>query len=295
MADTFYDRISANQRNSYLLILLVFVIVLALIASLSYILFGDSTLAFIIGLVFSVLYVVIVYYFANRAVLAIAGAREAQRGEFPYPVNLVEGLALAAGILPPKIYVIDDPAINAFSLGVPRNCMIVFTTGLLQTMNRQELEGVAAHEMAHIKNYDSRLATLMIALVGLVAILSDIGLYTILLGGGRRVGGGRDRRGGNNIIIELLALFVVILAPIATLLVRMALSREREYLADATGAQLTRYPAGLASALEKIRDKGSVLQHPQPSIAPLYFANPLSGVLSTHPPIEERIKRLRAM
>jgi heat shock protein HtpX len=260
----------------------------------SFILLEAGDAGFLIGTILSAAYIWLAYSYADRAVLSLAGAREAHKGEFPYLVNVVEGLSIAAGIPTPKIYVIDDPGLNAFAAGTsPQKASVAFTTGLLRAMNRSELEGVAAHEISHIKNYDSRLSTLVVVMVGLIAILSDMGVRSMFWGR-RSGGGGRDRGGG---LLILLGLLIVILAPIVAQLVRLALSRQREYLADASGAQLTRYPPGLAAALEKIKEKGSVVARATETTAPLYFAQPLSlgSLFSTHPPIEERIKKLKAM
>jgi len=291
---SFYDQIAANKRNSYLLLIVVFALVFAALYGFSLMFFGGDWLGLIVSVVLSAIYIAVTYSFSDQIVLSLSGAREAQKNEFPYLVNVVEGLSIAAGTPAPKIYVMDDPAINAFAVGTtPEKASVVFTTGLLNTLNRAELEGVAAHEISHIKNLDSRLATLVVVMVGLIAILSEIGLRSMFWG--RQSGGGRDRGGG---LVMLLGLVIIILAPIIAQLVRLALSRQREYLADATGAQLTRYPEGLASALEKIKQKGSVVQKASDTTAPLYFANPLSGGLnlfSTHPNIDDRIKKLREM
>ncbi len=291
----FYDEIAANKRNSYLLVLLVFALAFAAVYAFSLVFlqgWGDAGLA--LSVLFSAAYIFITYSYADKIVLSISGAREAQKGEFPYLVNVVEGLSLAAGVPVPKIYVIDDPGLNAFATGTsPDKASIAFTTGLLSSLNRAELEGVAAHEMSHIKNYDSRMATIAVVMVGLIAILADVGLRSMFWGRGNSRGG----RDGGSGIAALIGLLIIILAPFVAQLVRLALSRQREYLADATGAELTRYPEGLASALEKIKKIGSVVQHSTDSTASLYFANPLSAgqLISTHPPIEERIKRLREM
>jgi len=189
--------------------------------------------------------------------------------------------------------VVDDPAPNAFAVGIsPEKASVAFTTGLLNMMNRAELEGVAAHELSHIKNLDSRMATIAVAMVGLVAILSDIGLRSMFWGGR---GGGR--RGGGSGALALIGLLIIIAAPILAQLVRLALSRQREFLADATGANLTRYPDGLASALEKMKKSGTMVQKATDATASLYFAAPLSmgGLFATHPPLDERIKRLKDM
>jgi heat shock protein HtpX len=287
---SFYDRMGENRRNSYLLIALVFCVCMAAVWGFSLIFFGDSPLGFFLGALFSGGYVAATYFAADGMILAISGARLAQKGEFPYLVNVVEGLSIAAGVPMPKIYVIDDPAPNAFAVGTsPEKASVAFTTGLLNMMNRVELEGVAAHELSHIKNYDSRMATIAVAMVGLVAILSDLGLRSMFWGRGSRRGGGG--------LLALVGLLIIVLAPIMAQLVRLALSRQREYLADATGAELTRYPEGLAGALEKMKRAGTVVQRATDATAPLYFASPLSmgGLVSTHPPLEERIKRLKEM
>jgi len=289
----FFDSAAENRRNSYLLMLAVFIIAFAALYGFSLIFFGNSVLGLALGIVLSAIYVAVAYYASSSIVLSLCGAREAGKGEFPYLVNVVEGLSLAAGVPTPKIYIVDDPAPNAFAVGTSADkSSVAFTTGLLSSLSRAELEGVAAHEISHIKNLDSRMATLAVVMVGFVAILSEIGLRSMFWGG--RGGSTRGRGGG---LFALVGLLIIVLAPFAAQLVRLALSRQREYLADATGAQLTRYPEGLASALEKIGKLGSKVQRASDATAPLYFASPISGLqlLSTHPPIEERVKRLRSM
>ena len=291
---SFYDQISANKRNSYFLVFVVFALVFASAYAFSFLIFGDaSVFGFGVSTALAAGYIIITYFFADKIMLSISGAREAAKNEFPYLVNTVEGISIAAGIPMPKIYIMDDPALNAFATGnSPEKASVAFTTGLLKAMDRAELEGVIAHEMSHIKNFDSRIGTLVVVMVGLIAIVSDIGMRSMFFG--RRSGGSRDKGSG---IFIIIALVIMVLAPIAAHLVRLMLSRQREYLADATGAQLTRYPEGLASALEKIKQNGSAVKKVTDATASLYFANPLtmSGFLSTHPPIDERIKRLREM
>jgi len=289
---SFYDRMGENRRNSYLLIALVFGACLAAVWGFSLVFFGDSPLGFALGALFSGGYVAVTYFAADRMILGVSGAREAKKEEFPYLVNTVEGLSIAAGVPMPKVYVIDDPAPNAFAVGTsPEKASVAFTTGLVSMMNRAELEGVAAHELSHIRNLDSRMATIAVAMVGLTAILSDIGLRSMFWGRGNRGG-----RGGGG-LLALVGLLIIVLAPIVSQLVRLALSRQREFLADASGAELTRYPEGLASALEKMKKAGTVVQKATDATASLYFASPLSmgGLFSTHPPLDERIKRLRGM
>ena len=282
-----------NRRNSYVLIALVFLVCLAAVWGFSLVFFGDSELGFILGMLFSGGYIAFTYFAADRMILSVSGAREAKKDEFPYLVNVVEGLSIAAGLPAPKIYVIDDTAPNAFAVGTsPEKASVAFTTGLLSMMDRAELEGVAAHELSHIKNFDSRMATIAVAMVGLIAILSDLGLRSMFWGGGRN---DRGRGGGGGLAI--IGMVIIVLSPIMAQLVRLALSRQREYLADASGAELTRYPEGLASALEKMKKSGTMVQHATDATASLYFANPLSmgGMFSTHPPLDERIKRLKEM
>ncbi|VVC00904.1 Protease HtpX [uncultured archaeon] len=291
---SFYDDIAANKRNSYLLIIAVLISVFAVLYAFTYLWLGDSFSGFAISAVLAIAYISITYSFSSQIVLSLSGAREARKNEFPYLVNVVEGLSLAAGLPTPKIYVIDDAGMNAFATGTsPEHASVAFTTGLLNAMNRAELEGVAAHEISHIKNLDSRMGTLVVVMVGLIALISEFGMRSMFWGRGQS-GGGRDRGGG---LMMLFALVIIILAPIAAQLVRLALSRQREYLADASGVQLTRYPPGLASALEKIKKGGAYVKAANDTTASLYFANPLSGgqLFSTHPPIEDRIRRLKEM
>jgi len=241
------------------------------------------------------------YYNSDKIVLAISRARPATKQEFPYLHNTVEGLAIAAGLPVPKLYVIDDTAPNAFATGRnPEHSAIAVTTGLLQKLNRAELEGVVAHEMAHIADYDTLLMTLTVVMVGTVALVSDWMLRSFLWGGGRRrrdVGGGQT-----GAILMVVALVLAILAPVIAQLIRLAISRRREFLADANSARLTRYPEGLASALEKISSDREPLEVANKATAHLYIANPLkdiggtiNGLFSTHPPVENRIAALRAM
>ncbi|MEM2137952.1 MAG: M48 family metalloprotease [Candidatus Anstonellaceae archaeon] len=288
MAASFYDQVAENKRNSYILIALVFALAFIALYAFSVLYIGAGDLGFYASIIFSAIYIAITYFFSTQIVLQISGAREAQKGEFPYLVNIVDALSTGAGIPAPKIYVIDDPAPNAFAVGTsPKNAAVAFTTGLLSIMNREELEGVAAHEISHIRNYDSRMATIAVVMVGLIALISEIGLRV----GFRSRRSGRSSGGG---IIALIGLLIIVLAPIVAHLVRLALSRQREYLADASGVALTRYPPGLQSALAKIKRSGSVVQSASDATASLYFANPMSfsGLFSTHPPIDERIRRL---
>ena len=225
--------------------------------------------------------------------LAVNRAKEIQKSDDPRLWRTVENLAITDGLPMPKVYIIDDPAPNAFATGRdPAHGIVCATTGLLEIMNDRELEGVIAHELSHIKNYDIRVNTLAFALVGVISMIADGFLHISFWGGGDR--------DSNNSLFTAIAIFAAILAPIAATLLQLSISRRREYLADATGALTTRFPEGLAEALEKIQTSGSSLQHQNTSTAHMFFANPLKGkgflnLFSTHPPIEERIKILREM
>ena len=290
-----YQAISSNRVKS-VVVLLVFVIILV---ALGYV-FGEYTgirELTPVALVFALISVLTSYYYSDSIVLGISRARPARKEDYPELYNDVEGLAIAAGLPMPRIYTIDDTAPNAFATGRdPQHAVIAVTTGLLQKLDRQELEGVIGHEMSHIKDYDIRFMTIVAVLVGTIALLSDWM---------RRIawfGGGRSRRDSGGGIIALLGLVLAIVAPVIALLMQMALSRTREYLADAQGAMLTRYPEGLASALEKLAADREPLEVANKATAHLYIVNPLTehkgmvnNLFDTHPPITERVRRLRAM
>jgi len=237
------------------------------------------------------------YYYSDQIVLKMSGAKPVVREEELYFWNAVEGLSIAAGLPMTRPYIIEDSAPNAFATGRdPQHAALAVTRGLLEKLNRLELEGVIGHEMAHIQNYDIRFMTLVSVLVGTVVLLSDWMLRGLRYS--RR--GGSGGKGGNP--LALIGLVFVILAPITAKLMQLALSRQREYLADATGAKLTRYPEGLASALEKLTADTDPLEVANKATAHLYIINPLTEhkgwtnkLFSTHPPIEERVKRLREM
>lgn len=296
-----YEQIASNINKTRLLMGLF----IALVALLGYV-FGEVSGAGWSGLAFALILSAAMsfasYYYSDRIVLAISRARPVTKDEYPYLWNTVEGLAIAAGIPAPRPYVIDDTAMNAFATGRdPEHAAIVVTTGLLSKLNRQELEGVVAHEMSHIRNRDILLASVTVVLVGVAALLSDWMMRSFWWGGSRRR---RDRSGHGQAaaVVAVIALVLAVLAPVAAQLIRFAISRKREFLADADGALLTRYPPGLADALEKIAADTEPLEAANRATAHLYIVNPLkdargraSYLYSTHPPIEERIARLRSM
>lgn len=293
-----YDQISSNIWKSWglLFVFVVLVVGIALVFALS------TNNAWLVPVAVGVALVMTIgsYYSSDKIVLAMSHARPADDPEFAHLNNSVEGLAIAAGIPKPRVYIIDDSAPNAFATGRdPEHAVICVTTGLLEKLNRVELEGVVGHEMSHIKNFDIRFSTLVVVLVGIVALLSDWMLRSFFWGGGRRRS--NDNNSGSPIFM-VIAIVVAILAPISAVLMQAALSRRREYLADANGALLTRYPDGLADALEKIAGDSEPLEVANKATAALFIYNPLkdhggtlNNLFGTHPPIEERVKRLREM
>ncbi len=297
-----YEQIASNKRRSALLVVLFFGFVVFLIGLFGQA-FGLGWAGFVLGVLVSLFVTLASYYGSDSVVLAISRARPVSKEEYPYLYNVVEGLSIAAGLpQPPRCCVIDDTAPNAFTTGRnPQNSVICVTTGLLEKLDRAELEGVVAHEMSHIKNYDVRLGTLVVVMVGLVALLSDWSLRGLFWGGGRRRGG--DRKGGGaGAVFALVGLVLAVLSPFIAQLIQFAISRRREFLADADGVLLTRYPPGLASALRKIAADQEPLEAANKATAHLYIVNPLKNVrgavnrlFSTHPPIEERIAALEKM
>jgi heat shock protein HtpX len=298
-----YEQISRNKWKSVALIGFFMAFIFVLTWFFEYVT-GWGKGGLVLAVAVSMFMAVVGYYASDKIVLTISRARPATKDEFPYLYNVVEGLAIAAGLPAPRCYVIDDTAPNAFAAGrKPETAVICVTTGILEKLNRVELEGVIAHEMSHIKNYDVRLQTLVVVMAGIVALLSDWMLRSFMWGGGRRRGG-RDRggSGGAGGILVLVGLALAVLSPFIATIIQLAVSRKREFLADASGAMLTRYPAGLASALRKISADTEPLEAANKATAHLYIVNPLKNIkggvnklFSTHPPIEERIAALEKM
>ena len=298
---TFRERIAANQRNSLILIgiFLLFVVAMGYIIGFAWT--GDpvgAVFGLVLAIVAGTVSGLITYFGGAKMVLATSGAKEASREEYPVLHNVVEEMALAGGLPVPKIYVIDDSSPNAFATGRdPDHAAVAATKGLLDTLDRDELQGVMAHEMAHVGNLDIRYAMLVGVLVGTTVLISDFFLRSLFFGGGRREGG--DAR--VKLIMMVVALLLAILAPIFARLLQMSISRQREYLADATAVRFTRNPDGLADALEKITRSSKPLRTANRATAHLYITNPLKKresakrLFSTHPPADERIRRLRAM
>lgn len=288
-----YTEIARNKRKTFYIMFAFIVIVAGLgwLASLYFV--GSSTLMPFI-LAGSLLYVVISYFSGAKTALAVNGARKISKQDNPRLWRIVENLAITEGLPMPGVYIMDDPALNAFATGRdPKHAAVCATTGILEALDDNELEGVMAHELGHIKNYDIRVSMIAFALVVVIGFIADMLLHASFFRDS-------DDNSSGNTLMFVLGIVAALLAPLVASLIQMAISRRREYLADATGALATRYPEGLASALEKISQGGSSLKRQNSSTAHLFFANPLSkgaiaGLFSTHPPVEQRVARLRKM
>ncbi len=276
------------------MLMFAFVGLIGLLAYFGGVYFGDFTIT-IGALIGSIIYAVISYFASAKAALAFNGAHEIKKSDSPELYRIVENLAITEGLPTPKIHIIDDSALNAFATGRdPNHAHVAITTGLLEKLDKQELEGVMAHELGHIKNYDIRVSMIVFGLVAIVSILADIFIRVSIFGGGNR-----DRENSNG-VLAILGIVAMILAPLVAAMIQAAISRKREYLADATGAMTTRYPEGLARALEKLKAGNTAPRRQNTSTAHLFFANPLKGkslssLFSTHPPIDDRIAALQKM
>lgn len=303
---TLYTQASSNKAKS-LLYLAVFVGLIGAVGYFASYYFGSS-LIFIGALVFSVVMSGWSYWFSDKTALSVSGAKQIEKKDNPYVYNMVENLAITAGLPMPKVYVIEDSAPNAFATGRnPEHAAVAVTTGIVDKLENEELEGVLAHELAHVGNYDTRLMTIVVVLVGLVTLLTDFMLHAAFFGGGDR----RDS-GQLGLVLLVVGFVLVLLSPFFAALIQMAISRKREFAADATGALMTRYPEGLAKALEKISKDPEPLESANKATAHLYISNPFkgkdedgdgipdqrswfAGLFDTHPPIPERTKALRDM
>lgn len=292
-----YKQIEQNKRKTLLLMFLFSVTVLLIGWAVGYLFVGDSLSGIIITVIILAIYLPVTYMTANSQVLRMSGAREITHEDNPMLFNIVEELSIAARIPMPKIYIVNDPAPNAFATGTkPEKGAVAFTTGLLEQLNREELEGVAAHEIAHIRNYDIRLMTVCIALVAVIAIIADIGARTLFYRGSR------NRNQKTHPALLIIALVLIILAPLAAQFVHFAVSRNREYLADASAVEFTRNNVGLKNALLKISQSPQEVKGAKDATAAMYISNPLrknrrrkNSWMATHPPIESRIERLENM
>ncbi len=319
LSPTFRDLIAENKRNSVLLVLIfcLFTAAVALILALgivafndpdaiAHLRFGEAFVAGGIAAVVALLFSLIGYYSGDQFILATSGARRIQHADDPELFNVVEEMAIAAGIPMPRVYLIDDPALNAFATGRdPQHAVVAITTGLRHKLTRDELQGVIAHEMSHIRNYDIRLMLLMAVLVGTVVMLSDLFWQIARTSGGGRSNKNSKSDGGGGwivLIVVILAVVLAIIAPFLAQIIQFAVSRQREYLADATAVELTRYPQGLANALRKLQGDAAVLKTANRGIAHLFIANPIKkfqaraeSPFASHPPLKDRIARLEAL
>jgi len=294
-----YNQIDSNKQKTAVLIsiFIAFILIIGWFVG-KYSGYGNSMV--ILAIILSVLMTLISYYSGDKIALVSTGAREIQKEDNPYIYRMVENLAITAGLPIPKVHIIDSPALNAFATGRdPNHASIALTTGIIQALENEELEGVIAHELSHIKNFDIRLMTIVVVLVGSIAIISNWFFRAQYFMGGRK--NSNDREGGQfGAIIMIVGFVLLMLSPIIAELIKLAISRKREYLADASGALLTRYPEGLARALEKISKSSTPLQTASAATAHLFISNPFKSksflnMFSTHPPAEDRIAELRKM
>lgn len=300
MRENLYDLIAANKRKTVIFIIITSIF----LGALGYVVvnvFNWGLVGYIGFAIFIIVYNIVLYYNSAKIALSATGSVPADPEEFKMLHNVVDEVCIAAGVPKPKVYITPSPAPNAFATGRnPKNASIAVTTGLLEVMNRQELQGVIAHEISHVRNYDMLLMTVVAAIGGLIILLRDFFLRSMLFGGRRR---SRGRSGGQiGLILIVIGLVLAIIAPIFVALIRAAISRQREYLADASGAYITRYPQGLAQALAKLRDHHQPLKRASQSNAHLFIASPfgkdrmnVASWFATHPPIDQRIERLNKL
>lgn len=289
-----YNQIDSNKRKTWLLISIFILVIAGIGYFLDY--YMDAGYGILIfALVLSIIMSLASYYKSDKIALWSTGAKEITKKDSPYVYRMVENLCITAGTPMPKVHIINSPALNAFATGRdPKHASIALTSGIIEALENEELEGVIAHELSHIKNYDIRVMTVVVVLVGIIALVGDL-FFRMRFFGGRQ----SNNRGGNGLIV-IIGIIFILLSPIVAELIKLAISRKREYLADASGALLTRYPEGLARALEKISQNPNELKTANSATAHLFISNPLkkksySKFFSTHPPIQDRILKLRSM
>jgi heat shock protein HtpX len=286
-----YRNIAKNKRNTVFIIIL-FILIIGGLGLLAAYIYNDISIV-IITLVIAAAYAVFQYFMASRQALSLSGAREIQKADNPRLFRIVENLSITTGTPMPKVYIINDPAPNAFATGRdPQHASVAATTGILELLDDAELEGVMAHEIGHVQNYDIRVSMIVFGLVVAVGFISDIFLRFAFFGGR-----GNNNNGGGNPVMLILGIVALLLAPLVAAVVQAAISRQREYLADATGALTTRHPDALASALEKLGQYGRPMQKQNSTMAHMWIADPtkpglMDKLFSTHPPIADRVKRL---
>ncbi|WP_293888627.1 zinc metalloprotease HtpX [Streptococcus sp.] len=295
-----YNQISSNKRRTVVLLIVFFMLLAAIGAAVGYLWLGDMTFGVVIAVIIGAIYAMSMIFQSTNVVMSMNHAREVTEQEAPQLYHIVEDMAMVAQIPMPRVFIIEDQSLNAFATGSsPENAAVAATTGLLAVMNREELEGVIGHEVSHIRNYDIRISTIAVALASAITLLSSFGSRMIWFGGGRRRSDDRDN--GTGLLVFLFSILSLILAPLAATLVQLAISRQREYLADASSVELTRNPQGMINALQKLQQSAPMQQPVDAASAALYINDPikkeerLTSLFSTHPSISDRIERLRQM
>ena len=295
-----YNQISSNKRRTVVLLIVFFILLAAIGAAVGYLWLGDMTFGVVIAVIIGAIYAMSMIFQSTNVVMSMNHAREVTEQEAPQLYHIVEDMAMVAQIPMPRVFIIEDQSLNAFATGSsPENAAVAATTGLLAVMNREELEGVIGHEVSHIRNYDIRISTIAVALASAITLLSSLGSRMIWFGGGRRRSDDRDN--GTGLLVFLFSILSLILAPLAATLVQLAISRQLEYLADASSVELTRNPQGMINALQKLQQSAPMQQPVDAASAALYINDPikkeerLTSLFSTHPSISDRIERLRQM
>lgn len=295
-----YNQISSNKRRTVVLLIVFFMLLAAIGAAIGYLWLGDMTFGVVIAVIIGAIYAMSMIFQSTNVVMSMNHAREVTEQEAPQLYHIVEDMAMVAQIPMPRVFIIEDQSLNAFATGSsPENAAVAATTGLLAVMNREELEGVIGHEVSHIRNYDIRISTIAVALASAITLLSSLGSRMVWFGGGRRRSDDRDN--GTGLLVFLFSILSLILAPLAATLLQLAISRKREYLADASSVELTRNPQGMINALQKLQQSAPMQQPVDAASAALYINDPikkeerLTSLFSTHPSISDRIERLRQM
>ena len=295
-----YNQISSNKRRTVVLLIVFFMLLAAIGAAVGYLWLGDMTFGVVIAVIIGAIYAMSMIFQSTNVVMSMNHAREVTEQEAPQLYHIVEDMAMVAQIPMPRVFIIEDQSLNAFATGSsPENAAVAATTGLLAVMNREELEGVIGHEVSHIRNYDIRISTIAVALASAITLLSSLGSRMVWFGGGRRRSDDRDN--GTGLLVFLFSILSLILAPLAATLLQLAISRKREYLADASSVELSRNPQGMINALQKLQQSAPMQQPVDAASAALYINDPikkeerLTSLFSTHPSISDRIERLRQM
>lgn len=296
-----FDQIASNKRRTWLLLIAFFGLLALVGAAIGYLWLRSAVGGVLLALIIGAIYAGVMIFQSTEVVMAMNGAREVSEQEAPELYHIVQDMAMVAQIPMPRVYIVEDPSPNAFATGSkPENAAVAATTGILQIMNREELEGVIGHEVSHIRNYDIRISTIAVALTSAVTMLSSMAGRMMWFGGGGRRRNDRDNDNGLGIVLMIVSLLALLLAPLAATLVQLAISRQREYLADASSVELTRNPKGMISALLKLDNSQPMEHHVDDASAALYINDPkkkggLQKLFYTHPPISDRVERLKNM